>query len=194
MYINSALCKDGACGRTLCMIAYVEYACCGGKHVFYVGQGSQVASLALEASVDGQSCLGWACVRVSAPRTGLNLPCAGIQMMQNLYHLKLTSCGTSGCVKVSVSTNACSFVCVRVHVHVRVRFITVGLAVSMLLGRGLIGVPRCELVDGRLSPPHPRSQQQSWGLVVSGWQTRDLHSRSRKHHLLENHMRGKTKT
>lgn len=54
------------------------------------------------------------------------------------------------------------------------RFITGGLAVSVLLGGGLVCVPGRELVDGRLAPPHPGSQQQSWGLVVSGRQTGDL--------------------
>lgn len=31
------------------MMVYVKHACCGGKHVFYVGRSSQDVSLALES-------------------------------------------------------------------------------------------------------------------------------------------------
>lgn len=71
-------------------------------------------------------------------------------------------------------------------------FITGGLAVSMLLGGGLIRIPRCELVDGCLSPPHPRSQEQSWGLAVSWRQTGDLqHSNEKQRQRLEHPIKKK---
>lgn len=73
------------------MIVYVKYACFGGKHGFYVGQGSQDASLALAS----QSCLGysqWVCVQVCVQVCG---PCTYIHL---LCTYKLTSVGTGGCV------------------------------------------------------------------------------------------------
>lgn len=45
---------------------------------------------------------------------------------------------------------------------------TTGVAVPMLFGRGLIGVPGRELINGRLAPPHAWRQEQSWALAVSG--------------------------
>lgn len=65
------------------------------------------------------------------------------------------------------------FVCV----CAREWIITCGFSVSMLLGRGLICIPGCELVDGRLSPPDSRSQQKSRGLVVSRRQAGNLRHR-----------------
>lgn len=54
---------------------------------------------------------------------------------------------------------------------------TGGLAVPVLLGGRLLRVPRRELVNGRLSPPHARSQQQPRGLAVAGRETGDLPER-----------------
>lgn len=55
--------------------------------------------------------------------------------------------------------------------------VTGGLAVPVLLGGRLLRVPRRELVNGRLSPPHARSQQQPRGLAVAGRETGDLPER-----------------
>lgn len=55
--------------------------------------------------------------------------------------------------------------------------VTGGLAVPVLLGGRLLRVPRSELVNGRLSPPHAWSQQQPRGLAVAGRETRDLQQR-----------------
>lgn len=52
--------------------------------------------------------------------------------------------------------------------------VTRGLGVAVLFGGRLLSVPRSELVNGRLSPPHTRSEQQPRGLAVAGRETRNL--------------------
>lgn len=155
------------------MFVYVKYACCGGKRVSYVGQSSQDVSLALDASGAGQSHLGCS-TRVCKCVDGVHAYICCVQAYQWCKaYITVNSHGVELVDKWICLLNMRAWV----YVNVCVWFITGRVAVSMLLGRGLICVPGCELVDGRLSPSHPWSQQQSWGLAVSRRQTRDLWNR-----------------
>ncbi len=51
---------------------------------------------------------------------------------------------------------------------------TCGVALSVLLGGRLVGLPRGALVDGGLAPSHSRSQQETRSLCLTRRKTRHL--------------------